>query len=322
MKTQILAIAALLIGALPISVRAQAYPIKPVRIVIPYPPGGVDVTVRLLGTVMEKDLGQPLVIDYRSGAGGQIGHEYVAHSAPDGYTLLATVANPWINLPALRKAVPYDPIKDFTPITIILEGGNLIVAHPSFPPNDFRQLLDYARRNPGKVAYATSGIGGAQHLDAEAIARLADIEWTHTPYQGFGPMIPAMLSGQVPVGLITLQITGPLIKAGKLKILASTDNARTALIPPGVPLVSEVLPGFVGLPAWLAYGGPAGLPRPIVQRVYESTARALKTPEIVNRFATDGIGIVGSTPEQFAERLKVEYEMVQKAVRAAGISPD
>ena len=310
-----------LFALVPLTAAAQAWPAKPVRVIVPYPPGGVDVTVRLMAPIMEQALGQPLIVDYRSGAGGLVGHEYVARSAPDGYTLLATVANPWINLPALRRVTPYDPIKDFTPISIVIEGGNLIVAHPSFPAGNMHELIDYAKRNPGKISYATSGIGGAQHLDAESIGRLAGMDWTHVPFQGFGPMIPAMISGQVPVGLITMQIVGQLVKGGKLKILASTDNARSSLIPPGVQMVNELVPGFVGLPAWLAYGAPAGLPRPIVQRVYESISKALHTPELAQRFANDGIGVVGSTPEEFEKRLKSEYEMVKASIKAAGIPP-
>ena len=321
MKNKLTLSFAALIVVLPLVAGAQGWPAKPIRVVVPYPPGGVDITVRLMAPIMEQALGQPLVVDYRSGAGGLIGHEHVARSTPDGYTLLATVSNPWINLPSLRRTTPYDPIKDFTPISIVIEGGNLIVAHPSFPAGNFREFLDHAKRNPGKVSYATSGIGGAQHLDAESIARLGGVEWTHVPFQGFGPMIPAMISGQVQVGLITLQIAGQLIKGGKLKILAATDNTRSSLIPPGVQLVNETLPGFVGMPAWLAYGGPGGLPRPIVQRVYESIAKALKTPELAQRFASDGIGVVGSTPEEFATRLRAEYEMVKSAIKAAGIPP-
>jgi tripartite-type tricarboxylate transporter receptor subunit TctC len=312
---------AIILGLAPLLACAQAWPSKPIRVVVPYPPGGVDVTVRLLAPFMEKELGQPLVVDYRPGAGGLIGHEHVAHSAPDGYTLLATVANPWINQPALRKVTPYDPIRDFTPITIALDGGNLVVAHPAFPANNMRELLDYAKRNPGKVSFATSGIGSAQHLDGESIARLGAVEFIHVPFQGFGQMIPAMISGQVPVGFITLQISGSLIKGGKLKILGSTDNARSSLIPAGVQMVNEVLPGFVGMPGWLGYGAPAALPRAITLRVYQSIVRALKTPELAQRFANDGIGVVGNTPEEFAARLKTEYEMVKQAIKAAGIPP-
>jgi tripartite-type tricarboxylate transporter receptor subunit TctC len=302
---------------------AQEYPVKPVRVVIPYPPGGVDVSVRLLMPAIERELGQPWVLDYRSGAGGLIGHEHVARSAPDGYTLIATVSNPWIILPSLRRVTPYDPIKDFTPITMGYEGANLIVAHPSFPAGNFRELIEHAKRNPAKVAFATSGIGSAQHIDGENIKRLAGADMIHAPFQGFGPMIPAMLGGQVPVGFITFQIARPLVAAGKLKIVAITNSANIdkALWPPGVQPVDEVLPGFVPMPAWQAYGGPAGLPRPIVLRTQRAIAKALDEPAIVKQFAEDRIMKLGMPPDDFERRLKAEYTLVRNAIKAAGIPP-
>ena len=221
--------------ALPLAVFAQAYPTKPVRIVVPYPPGGVDIVIRLLVPSMEKTLGQPLIIDYRPGAGGLIGTEHVARSAPDGYTLLATVANSWINLPALRKQTPYDPIKDLTPVGLLMEGVSLIVAHPSFPANNMAELVAYAKRNPGKVVYATSGIGGSQHLEGETIQRLAEIDWVHAPFQGFGPMIPALTGGQVPVGFITYAVAKGFLATGKWKLIAVTnsDSVGRTMAPPG-----------------------------------------------------------------------------------------
>lgn len=301
---------------------AQEYPTKPIRVIVPYPPGGVDVPVRRLMPAIERDLGQPWILDYRTGAGGLIGQEHVARSAPDGYTLPATVSNSWIILPNLRRKTPYDPIKDFTPITMGYEGVSMIVAHPSIAANNFRELVELAKRSPGKVAFATSGLGSAQHLDSEGIKRLAGIDMIHTPFQGFGPMIPAMVGGQVPVGFITFQIARQLVAAGKLKMIAVTNSniLDKAIMPPGVQTVAEILPGFEAMPAWQGFGGPAGMPRPIVLRLQQAIARSLQQPAILEQFAEDRVMARGMPPADFERRLKVEFEMVGKAIRDAGIS--
>jgi tripartite-type tricarboxylate transporter receptor subunit TctC len=309
---------------LPVShAAAQAYPAKPVRVVIPYPPGGVDVYVRVLMPTLERELGQPWVLDYRTGAGGVIGQESIVRSAPDGYTLLATVSNPWIIVPALRRKPPYDPIADFTPITMLYDSVNVIVAHPSFPANSFRELIEHAKKNPGKVAFATSGIGSAQHIDAENIGRLAGVDMLHTPFQGFGPMIPAMLGGQVPVGFITYGIARQLVGAGKLKIVAMTNavNLEKSYWLPGVQAVHEVVPGFVPMPAWQAFAGPAGMPRAITLRNQRAVAAALKDPAVIKQFDLDKMQGFGMAPEEFEKRVKAEFEMVKSAIKAAGIPP-
>ncbi len=303
---------------------SQSYPVKPIRVVIPYPPGGVDNQVRLLMPSVEKYLGQPWIIDYRPGAGGQIGQEFVARSAPDGYTIFGTVCNSWIILPALRKQTPYDPIKDFTPIAMMLESISLIVAHPSLPANNIRELIDYARLNPGKLTYATSGIGGAQHLDAENIKRLAGLDFVHAPFQGFGPMIPALVGGQVPIGFITYSVAKGFISSGKWKLLGVTNteaNSR-AMAPPGVQFVSDVLPGFEASPQWLGFGGPAGMSRPIVTRLHDAISRALSEQGIVEKYIDErqvNYGRVGI--EEFERRIRDDFASVRKSVQNSGIPP-
>ena len=315
-----------LLVALPMLATAQTsqtYPTKPVRIVVPYPPGGVDLVVRLLVPSLEKSLGQPVIVDYKPGAGGMIGTDHVAKAAPDGYTLLATVANSWINLPALKKQSPYDPIKDLTPVAILQENLTLIVAHPSFPPNNMTELIDYARKNPGKVVYATSGIGGAQHLEAEFIQRLANFEWVHAPFQGFGPMIPAITGGQVPIGLITYAVAKGFLSSGKWKTIAviNSDRLGRKLALPGVQIVADVLPGFEAIPVWMAIGGPGGLPRPIVTRLNEAFTKAQREPNVVERYAEDKQVDISTSPENFDLRIKADYETVKKAIAAAKIPP-
>ena len=308
----------------PIACFPQAYPTKPIRMVIPYPPGGVDNQVRLLMPSLEKSLGQPWIIDYRPGAGGQIGQEFVARSTPDGYTLFGTVCNSWIILPALRKQTPYDPIKDFTPIAMMLESTSLIVAHPSFPANNVRELIDYARRNPGKLTYATSGIGGAQHLDAENIKRLAGVDMVHAPFQGFGPMIPALLGGQVPIGFITYSVAKGFLSSGKWKLLGVTNteaNSR-ALAPAGAQFVSDVVPGFEASPQWLGFGGPAGMPRPIVTRLHDAITRALGEQGIIEKYIEERQVNYGKVSiEEFERRVRDDFVSVRKSVQDAGIPP-
>ncbi len=309
--------------AMPLLAWSQSYPNKPIRVVVPYPPGGVDIVIRLLVPSLEKSLGQPIILDYRPGAGGLIGTEHVARAAPDGYTLLATVANSWINLPALKKQTPYDPIKDLTPVGLLMESVSLIVAHPSFPPNNMTELIAYAKRNPGKVVYATSGIGGSQHLEGEMIQRLAGIDWVHAPFQGFGPMIPAITGGQVPVGFITYAVAKGFLAAGKWKLIAVTnsDPVGKAMAPAGAQIVADVVPGFEAMPVWMAFGAPAGLPRAIVNRWNEAIAKANREPNVVERYVEDKQVNIATTPEAFDARVKSDYDRVRKTIATAGIPP-
>jgi len=302
---------------------AQSYPAKPVRIVVPYPPGGVDVTIRLLTNVMDSELGQPTILDYRPGASGIIGTDYVARAEPDGYTILATASNPWVVSPAMRKTTPYHPIRDFTPISIVIEGVNLIVANPSFPANNVSELLEYARKNPGKLSWSTTGIGSSWHLEVEHISHRAGVKILHVPFQGFAQMIPPLLTGDVPLALITYQIINKLVSAGKVKMIGvlSTNPKTRHLFPPGVQTVSEVLPGYQSAPSWIGFGGPAKLPRPIVMRLNAAIIKAINQPSVQKRFTADRIVATGSTPEEFAGRIRADFELALKVVKEASIPP-
>ena len=301
---------------------AQSYPVKPIQVVIPYPPGGVDVVIRLLMPVIAQELGQSWVIDYKPGASGMIGMEYVARAQPDGYTLLATASNPWVVLPAMRAKTPYDPIKDFTPITNTTEGVNVIVAATSFPPNSFKEMIDYAKRNPGKTSWATSGLGSFWHLDAENINRLAGTDTLHVPFQGFGPMIPAMYSGQVSMGLLTYQIALPLLNAGKLKTVAvlNSNGKAKAMYPAGVQIVNEVLPAFLSGASWNGIGAPAGTPRAIVMRTNAAVIKSLRQKDLQDRFSREGVLGTGNTPEEFAARIASDLANSREIVKAAKIA--
>ncbi len=308
--------------AAPLAVLAQAYPIKPVRIVIPYPPGGVDVTIRLLTNVMDAELGQPTIFDYKPGASGIIGTDLVARADPDGYTILATASNPWVVSPALRKGgTPYHPIRDFSPITMVIEGVNLIVANPAFPPANVREMLDYSRKNPNKVSWSTTGIGSSWHLEVENINQRAGTNILHVPYPGFAQMFPSLLTGEVPMALITYQIINKLVVAGKVKMIGvlSTNPKTRHLYPAGVQQVAEIFPGYQSAPSWIGFGGPAKLARPIVMRLNAAIIKAINQPLVQERFTADKIVATGSTPEEFGDRIKADYELALKVVKDANI---
>jgi tripartite-type tricarboxylate transporter receptor subunit TctC len=301
---------------------AQQYPVKPVRIVIPYPPGGVDITIRQILPYMDQDLGQPNVIDYRPGASGLIGTEFVSRAEPDGYTLLATASNPWVVSPAMRKQTPYHPIKSFTPISTVSQGGvNLIVASLDFPPNNVSEMFAYAKKFPDKVAWGTSGLGSSWHLDAEYMNILAGTKILHAPFAGFGPMIPATVSGQVQMSLIPYQFIQNMLVAKKVKIIGimSTTARAQALAPPGFQTVKEVLPEYEAGPSWIGIGGPANLPRPIVMRMNLAINKAIREPKVQENFAPQRTIVAGSTPEEFAEWIRRDFELAVKIVKTAGI---
>jgi tripartite-type tricarboxylate transporter receptor subunit TctC len=313
---------AALAAALAAPLGAQTYPVRPVQVVIPYPPGGVDIPIRVLMPTIQQELGQPWVIEYRPGASGLIGMEAVARAQPDGYTLLATASNPWVVLPAMRARTPYDPIKDFTPITNTTEGVNVIIAGSSFPMNNFRDTIDYAKKNPGKLSWATSGLGSFWHLDAENMNRLAGTQILHVPFQGFGPMIPALYSGQVSMNLITLQTAKPLLDSGKAKVIAVLNsNGKTKnMYPPGAQIVSDVLPGFESGASWNGVGGPANLPRPIVLRQVAAIHKALNQKDLQERFNKEGAFTNPNGPEEFAARIASDLANSRAIVKAANIA--
>ena len=306
-------------AAAPLVAAAQSYPVKPIRIVVPYPPGGVDVYVRLLIPTMDQELGQPSIIEYKPGASGMIGTHYVSTVDPDGYTILWTASNPWVVTPAMRKETPYDPVKSFTPITVVTEGVNVIVASMNFPPNNLKEMFDYARKN--ELAWSTSGIGSSWHLDAENMNRLAGTKILHAPFKGFGPMFPALIAGRPPVALMTYSVTRRLVAAKKAKFLGtmSTKEKVRHLLPKGLQAVTDVLPKFEASSSWVGVGGPANLPREIVMRLNRALIKGIQTPEIQKRSLEDRIVATGNTPEEFAKLIKADYELAVQSVRDSKI---
>jgi tripartite-type tricarboxylate transporter receptor subunit TctC len=318
----VIPILATALAALPLSGIAQVYPAKPVRVIVPMAPGGtLDLVARLLAPRMSESLGQPVVVENRAGASGYIGAEAVARSAPDGYTLLFTAPSTHITGRFLSRNLPYDPDKDFTPITLAVDTVQIVAAHPSFPANSFAEMIDYAKRNPGKVAYGTSGMGTAYHFSGEQIRILTGAQIVHVPYKGSGPAIADAVAGQIPMIFTGVDNAQPHVRAGKLKFLGVMDTRRYAGLP-DVPAVGESVAGFEKAPSWHAYFAPAELPRSIVMRVRGEVVKAMSVPEVRAKLNALNFIVVGDTPEQFTARIAREVAAMRKVAQAAGIKPE
>lgn len=297
----------------------QGYPIKPIRLVLPVGPGsGVETSARLVNPKLQEGLGQPVVIDFRAGASGQIGSELVARSAPDGYTLLYTVNAPIASLPAISAKVPYDPIADFTPITAMIKSDTLLVAGPKLPARNIGELIEYARRNPGKVTYGTNGVAGSYHLLGAQLSKLAGIDWLHVPYKSGGPSMIAAQAGEIDVVVSASGTATPFIRSGKLRPIVVFDRVRASRMP-DVPAIGEMLPGFEPLNSWVGFLGPARLPGDIVTRVRNEVLRAVNDPDIRAKIEATGQSVVAGTPEQLASDIRRQLATVKALIREAGI---
>ena len=300
---------------------SQSYPLKPVRLILGVGPGsGVETTARPVAAEMEKTLGQPIVIEFRPGAGGVIGAEAVARSAPDGYTLFYTIPDPIVRRPA-TAAVPYDPVADFTPITLMLKSYVVLVANPAFPARDIRELIEHARRNPGTVNYGTNGTGTGHHLLGDQLARVGRVNMLHVPYKSGAPSLLAGVTGEVQVVVSAAGSAMPFVKSGKLRLLGVLDDERSRALPE-VQAVSEALPGFMATPSWLAFFGPAKMSRPIVDRLHQAITQAASLPDVRARFELVGQQVVSNTPEQFAAAIKKETADYKALLAASGIKPE
>jgi tripartite-type tricarboxylate transporter receptor subunit TctC len=277
----------------------ESFPDRPLRLVIPLPPGGgADLLGRLLATSLGKLLGQAVVVDNRAGAGGTIGSRHVAQARPDGYTLLLGYTSSHGINPAL-SSVPYDPVADFTPISLLATAPNVLVTTPTFSPTSVSELIDHARKQPDSVRYASAGIGSAPHLSAVLFDRTAGTQMLHVPYRGNGPALRAVMSGEVDLTFSSLPAALSLRQNGQVKVLAMTSATRQALLP-DVPTMAETLPGF-DTGQWYALYAPPRMPAPLVERLNRATNAALRDPSIATQIQSEGFELLGSTPEQLRQ---------------------
>jgi tripartite-type tricarboxylate transporter receptor subunit TctC len=301
-------------------VSAQQYPTKPVKIVVPYPPGGPsDLFGRLIAQRLTTALGQQVIVDNKSGAGGLIGTETGLRSPPDGYTLML-ISSPYTIFPSLYK-LKFDPVSDITPIIQISQGPLLVVVHPAFPVTTTRELIALAKAKPGKLNFASGGQGTLTHLAAELFASMAGIKMNHVPYKGGGPAATDTIAGQTDLYFSSAATALPHVRAGKLRAIAVTSSQRSAAAP-DVPTVAEsALPGYEVV-LWQGLAGPKGLPRPIVDRINSEVTMVLKLREMGERLQADGSSPAGGTPEQFLATIKKEIEIWREVVREAGVKPE
>jgi tripartite-type tricarboxylate transporter receptor subunit TctC len=300
----------------------QGYPSKPVRFVVPYPPGGpLDTVARLLGQKVSESTKQPVVVDNKPGAGGNIGADAVAKSAPDGYTILmGAVATHAIN-PTLYASMPYDAQKDFIPVTQVASTPNVLVVNPSIPASNVREFIAYAKANPGKLNFGSGSTGSAGHLAGELFKAMAGVDMTHVPYKGAAPAMNDLVGGQIQLMFDNLASSLGQVKAGRIKALAVTTARRTALAPE-LPTVAESgLPGF-DISTWFGIFVPAGTPRDVVDRLHAEFTRALAMPDVRERMLSLGAEPVGSKPGEFAAFIRAEADKYARVIKASGAKAD
>ena len=311
-----------LAAALPLAAgAADAYPSKPVHIIVPYPAGGVaDALPRVVGEKLAQKWGQPVIIDNRAGASGNIGMEEGARAQPDGYTLvLAAAGNMTVN-PVLFPHLRFDTYKDFTPVTLLANSPNVLVVHPSVPARTFEELVAYARQNPGKLNFASPGTGSGAHLAGELLNIEADIKTVHVPYKGIAPAVNDLLGGNVQMMFAGISTVLPQVRAGKLVAIAIASPRRSPQLP-DVPTVAESgLPGF-DVTSWYGIVVRSGTPAPIVQKLQRDVAEVLQSPEVSAKLAALGLEPASDTPEAFEQLIKAESRKWTEIVRKAHIQP-
>jgi tripartite-type tricarboxylate transporter receptor subunit TctC len=301
---------------------AQNYPTRPVRVIIPFPPGGnVDVFGRVLWPQVEKELGQTVVIDNRGGANGILGSDIVANATPDGYTLLNTSFAFAVN-PFIVRKMPFDVVKDFAPVTDVALGtGYLMVAHLKFPANTVKELIALAKQQPGRVRYSTAGVGNGQHLAGALFAERAGIDMLHVPYKGGGPAVIAVIGGEVQIHYPAPGVGIPHVKAGRLKGLGFTGNKRLTALP-DVPTVAEAaIPGFFADAGWHGVFAPAKTPPAVVKKVQEAISRALQARHVRDHFLNNGYEPQGHTPAEWAKLFRADLKRYAEITRIAKIEP-
>ena len=301
---------------------AQTYPAHPIRMVVPFAAAGpTDVIARIVAQKLSEAWGQQVVVDNRPGAAGNIGSELVSKAAPDGYTLeMGTVGTHAIN-PSLYAKMPYDHVRDFVPIVLVAGVPNVLVVNPSLPVNSVQELIAYAKANPGKINFASSGSGTSIHLSGEMFRTITGVDITHVPYKGSAPALTDLMGGQVQIMFDNLPSSLAFIKAGKLKALAVTSATRATALPDVPTMVEAGVPGFEAS-SWFGMLAPAGTPREIVNKVNADVNKWLSSPEAKEKLAQQGAIAAGGTPEDFANHIAAETAKWAKVVKASGAKVD
>ena len=307
---------------LPLLAAAQAYPNKPIRVIVAVPAGGTpDVVMRMVAPGLSNLLGQQLVIDNRGGAGGQIGAELAAKALPDGYTLFWSAPGPLTIQPLLHKQVAYDPIKDFLPVSLVSIGPYLLLTHPSVPVKTVKELIAFAKAQPGKLNYSSAGNGSTNHLATELFKNMAGVNITHVPYKGGPQALTDAIGGHVDLTFNSIPPAVPHVKAGRLRLLGISSAKRSPLLPE-VPTVSEAgVPGYEWI-TWFGLLAPAQTPKPIITRLNGALVEVVRAPDIKSQFEVLGYNTVGSSPEEFAAFIHAEAQSHAKAAKLSGVKVD
>ena len=299
---------------------AQSYPQRPINLIVPWAPGGsTDILARIVALHLHQSMGQPVIIENRTGGAGNIGTGVVARATPDGYTILFNTMSVHTMNHALIATMPFDGVKDFSPITLLAYVTNTMVVHPSVPANTVPEFIAYAKANPGKIAYASSGPGSTNHLCAAMLEKMAGIEMLHVPYRGGAPAVADTVGGQVQLFFTAGTQSLEHVKAGRLKLLAVTEAKRSPFLP-DVPTVGETVPGYE-MTVWYGAFGPPGMPKEIVSKLNSEIARALFLPEVKGRMDAIAVEIASSTPEELGERMRRDADKWGGIIKSIGITP-
>ena len=296
------------------------YPTRPVKVIVPSPPGGgTDILARVLAQHLSKALGQPFFVENKAGAGNMIGIEFVAHAAADGYTVLLVPSTLVLNS-VLYKKVPYDPVRDFAPITLLGAAPYLLVVHPTLPAKSIREFIALAKSKPNELRFSSSGNGSGAHLAAAMLDSMTGTKTTHIPYKGAGQAMPDLIAGQVQFSYVTYTAAGPFVRTGRLRALGVTSARRSAALP-DLPAISEVVPGY-DAQVWYGIAAPAGTPSDIITRLNGEAKRALNHPDMGQRLITEAFEPIGSTPEYLGNYIKSEIVRWGAIVKASGAQVD
>jgi tripartite-type tricarboxylate transporter receptor subunit TctC len=304
------------------SAHAQPYPARPIRFVVPYPAGGpLDIVARLTAQKVSESVKQPVIVDNKPGAGGNIGADIVAKSPPDGYTILmGAVATHAIN-PTLYPSLPYDPVKDFAPVTQIASTPNVLIVHPSIPGTNIREFIAYAKAHPGELNFGSGSSGSAGHLAGELFKAMAGVDMVHVPYKGAAPAMQDLIGGRIQLMFDNLASALAQVRAGKVRALAVTTARRSELAPELPTIAESGLPGF-DISTWFGIFAPAGTPREIVERLHAEFTRALASPDVRERMVALGAEPVGNRPEEFAAYIRAEAGKYARVIKASGAKAD